>query len=235
MKVDKVLPKLEPKTRSREYDSYLEVFRDRVIYGYLFESKSHRSLDETVLGLNPVESKGYQSMGILHYLGLKAQHKGLFKGVDITTAVDIMENSKTSDFSMVIQALSRLVGQQRNDIPNDESIYEEDEKEYSEGRVAYRMHRYRERDTQLVKDAKTLFRQKHGSLYCEVCKTNFENIYGERGKDFIEAHHTKPVSEMNEGELTKVEDIAMLCSNCHRMIHRKPFISVEELRALVLR
>jgi 5-methylcytosine-specific restriction enzyme A len=38
---------------------------------------------------------------------------------------------------------------------------------------------------------------------------------------------------MTEDEATKVEDIAMLCANCHRMIHRKPMISVNELRVLV--
>ena len=38
------------------------------------------------------------------------------------------------------------------------------------------------------------------------------------------------VSEMTSGENTKVEDIVMVCSNCHRMIHRKPLITVEEMK-----
>ncbi|OMD64501.1 hypothetical protein BSK48_24785 [Paenibacillus odorifer] len=52
----------------------------------------------------------------------------------------------------------------------------------------------------------------------------------ERGKDFIEGHHKKTVFEMREGETTKIEDIGMHCPNCHRMIHRIPMISIEELK-----
>ncbi|RYD02497.1 hypothetical protein N752_24520 [Desulforamulus aquiferis] len=70
-------------------------------------------------------------------------------------------------------------------------------------------------------------------MYCEVCNFDFTQRYGNRGKDFIEGHHKKLVSELKEGEKTKVEDIALLCSNCHRMIHRKPLITVEELIEIV--
>ncbi|WP_235712681.1 HNH endonuclease [Bacillus mycoides] len=62
---------------------------------------------------------------------------------------------------------------------------------------------------------------------------DFERIYGDRGRDFIEAHHRKPISEMKNDETTKIEDLAMLCSNCHSMIHRKPLVTVEELRVLI--
>jgi predicted HNH restriction endonuclease len=112
---------------------------------------------------------------------------------------------------------------------NEDSIREE----YSEGKESFRMHRFRERNSKLVKEAKKIFKSKFEELYCEACGINFEQIYGERGKDFIEAHHTKPISEMKLGEKTKIEDIAMLCSNCHRMIHKKPLITVEELKTMI--
>ncbi|MFP3391801.1 HNH endonuclease [Brevibacillus sp. SIMBA_040] len=102
--------------------------------------------------------------------------------------------------------------------------------EYEEGKEQLRLHKIRERDPRLIKEAKRRFKKKYGELFCEACGINFEKIYGERGKDFIEGHHKKPVSEMNEGETTKVEDIGMMCSNCHRMIHRIPMISIEELK-----
>lgn len=54
------------------------------------------------------------------------------------------------------------------------------------------------------------------------------------GKDFIEAHHSKPISEMKENEKTKIEDIVLLCSNCHSMIHRKrPWLSKNNIRRLL--
>jgi predicted HNH restriction endonuclease len=105
----------------------------------------------------------------------------------------------------------------------------EGEIEYSEGREYFRLHKLRERKPLIIVQAKERFVKKHGRLYCEVCGTDFSIVYGERGNDFIEGHHNKLVSKMKEGDKTKVEDIAMLCSNCHRMIHREPIITVEQL------
>ena len=51
-------------------------------------------------------------------------------------------------------------------------------------------------------------------------------IHGEIGNGYIEAHHLiKPISIMREGDATRIEDLAMLCANCHRMVHRiRPWI-----------
>lgn len=58
--------------------------------------------------------------------------------------------------------------------------------------------------------------------------------YGEVGKDFIECHHTVPVSELTEGMKTKLSDMALVCSNCHRMLHRKrPWLRLSDLKALL--
>lgn len=111
---------------------------------------------------------------------------------------------------------------------------EDEEKEYSEGQVAFRIHRTRERNPMVIKKAKERFMKEHnGRLFCEVCGFDFLEMYGERGRDFIEGHHTKLVSELSDGEKTRVKDIAMLCSNCHRMIHRNPIITVSELTEIL--
>ncbi|SDH03668.1 HNH endonuclease [Desulfosporosinus hippei] len=117
----------------------------------------------------------------------------------------------------------------------EEDLDPECKDEYSEGKEYYRLHRMRERKSGVVKQAKKLFIKKHGRLFCEVCSADFPKIYGDRGNNFIEGHHRKLVSEMKEGDKTKIEDIAMLCSNCHRMIHKKPIISVEDLAKVVRR
>ena len=63
---------------------------------------------------------------------------------------------------------------------------------------------------------------------------HFHATYGEVGRNYIEAHHTKPVSEMKEGEVTRVEDLAMVCANCHRMLHRrKPLLKPMDLKKLL--
>jgi predicted HNH restriction endonuclease len=58
--------------------------------------------------------------------------------------------------------------------------------------------------------------------------------YGDIGKDFIECHHVIPVSELKPGMKTKLSDVVLVCSNCHRMLHRKrPWIRVDDLKALL--
>ena len=52
---------------------------------------------------------------------------------------------------------------------------------------------------------------------------NFEKTYGNLGRKYIEAHHLVPIRDLKKGERRKVteHDFAVLCSNCHRMIHRQ--------------
>lgn len=111
----------------------------------------------------------------------------------------------------------------------------QDEECFSEGKVILRKHIIRERNSQLIKRAKEKFKEKHeGKLYCEICKTDFSQVYGDLGKDFIEAHHIKPVSEMQDGDETSINDIVMLCSNCHSMVHRrKSWLTREELKSIL--
>lgn len=86
----------------------------------------------------------------------------------------------------------------------------------------------------LITIAKKKFKKEHECLYCEVCGFNFASVYGELGNNFIEAHHNKPISEMNENEKTNINDIIMICSNCHSMIHRKrPWLSKEQPKSIL--
>ncbi|WP_054637882.1 HNH endonuclease [Thalassobacillus sp. C254] len=98
-----------------------------------------------------------------------------------------------------------------------------------------RQHFARERDSKIIQNAKDRYMKSHGTLKCEACGFDFYQTYGERGKGYIEGHHNVPVSEMEEdGGETNIKDIALLCSNCHRMIHRyKPWITVKELKNII--
>lgn len=111
-----------------------------------------------------------------------------------------------------------------------------EEDEFPEGRILYRLHRTYERNPQLVKRAKALALKRGGKVACTVCGFDFFKTYGPVGKDFIECHHTIPVSELEEGAATKISDVVLVCSNCHRMLHRKrPWLGLDELRALLTR
>lgn len=85
-----------------------------------------------------------------------------------------------------------------------------------------------ERDPRLRKSAIKI----HGTT-CIACKFNFKTTYGLFGEGFIEIHHVKLLSGASIPTKTNPRtDLVPLCSNCHRMIHRKKGItlSIEELK-----
>ena len=97
----------------------------------------------------------------------------------------------------------------------------------------YRKHLRRERNRQLAAEAKRI----HGYT-CQVCEFDFEQRYGPRGRGYIEAHHIVPLQQLDSEadlRLSPELDFAVVCANCHRMLHREPYLSVDELRASVRR
>ncbi|MFX4263095.1 HNH endonuclease [Pelotomaculum propionicicum] len=348
-------PELKFNPRDREYLSYQEPLRDKVIYEYLFNGKSRRWLDDNILGLDPEYSRGWQSFGILSFVGLTDEHKGIFKGMSLDESIDFLADKNDKLYAPITTALKRLTSTpeiQPNSMldlftpsPDAKKLFKlvgksqytdgvridkefhnvfnppgsplyvgrgkarsikilfnnkvfpaeyrfEDQKDknivlqsirfrkalkvefkkvfpvptgeffiqngidlnhfvfnhlaisfddegeedigYPEGKIAFRMHRIIERDPRVIKKAKDTFAKINGGrLFCEACGFDYFIVYGPRGNDFIEGHHKKKVSEMREGAETKVEDINLLCANCHRMIHRKPFINLEQLSILI--
>lgn len=90
-----------------------------------------------------------------------------------------------------------------------------------EKRVALVRHRKREHKLRAAKIAQ--FQQQNtGRLFCEVggCGFNFEKVYGNLGKDFAHVHHLKPLSDRESPSATSLDDLAVVCANCHAMIHR---------------
>lgn len=70
-----------------------------------------------------------------------------------------------------------------------------------------------------------------------MCEFDFEDTYGEWGKNYIEVHHLKPLSSRDESILVNPKlDLICVCSNCHRMIHRKKdaILSPNELQSLII-
>jgi hypothetical protein len=115
--------------------------------------------------------------------------------------------------------------------------HNEDDEEarlFPEGKRTYRKHRMIERNPHLIKEAKEKYKLQDHELKCMACGFSFAKQYGEVGVDFIEGHHTIPISETAGEYHAKVEDIALVCSNCHRMLHRRrPWLKMEELKQLL--
>ncbi len=124
-------------------------------------------------------------------------------------------------------------------LSNQESDYEltfveeNEELTFPEGKEIYIIHKSKERNHELVLIAKELYFKEDNKLSCQICGFSFFDKYGEIGKGFIEAHHTFPISELNKETTTKIEDLAMLCSNCHRMVHRHGMLlTIEALKEM---
>ncbi|AFC99177.1 putative restriction endonuclease [Methanocella conradii HZ254] len=105
------------------------------------------------------------------------------------------------------------------------------EETYTEGeRTTVLANKY-ERNSKLRKEAIRI----HGTT-CMVCGLSFGKAYGKHGEGYIEVHHIKPLSTYDAPvEINPKTDMVVLCSNCHRMVHRykeRP-LSIDELKHLI--
>jgi hypothetical protein len=79
----------------------------------------------------------------------------------------------------------------------------------------------RERSRKLIVLKKEQYKKTDGPLRCEICGLSFAEIYPKSlGEDFIEVHHKTPLSRIESVIRTTLDDLLLVCANCHRMIHR---------------
>lgn len=91
-----------------------------------------------------------------------------------------------------------------------------------------------------LRDAAIRHYSSEGSISCEVCGFDFVERYGELGEGYIEMHHKKPLFQYGNQATSDfikeaIKDLAPLCSNCHRMVHRSRTspLTIGELRSVV--
>lgn len=107
------------------------------------------------------------------------------------------------------------------------------ESEAAEGHLRTTFRSMRQRNRKLREDKLEAVRRKGDPIACEVCGFDYGLVYGERGNGYIEVHHTTPLHVTGPTQ-TKLDELVLLCANCHRMIHRGPkWITVEDLRSRI--
>ncbi len=106
------------------------------------------------------------------------------------------------------------------------------EEEFREGQRKLRIHLEVERNAKAVRQKKAHVLNATGSLTCEACGFDFFETYGDIGKGFAECHHRTPMHTLSEESVTTLDQLAVVCANCHRILHRPPFLTVEQLRNL---
>jgi HNH endonuclease len=100
----------------------------------------------------------------------------------------------------------------------------------TEGNRRLVLHLQRERNPAIVRKKKN----QAPSLDCEVCGFSFGQAYGNLAKLYCEVHHLVPLSEIEHVTQTRLEDLAILCANCHRVAHlRNPPYTLNEIKSML--
>jgi hypothetical protein len=113
----------------------------------------------------------------------------------------------------------------RGEKPVEPTVQQADDEVYGfEGtrRLAFILHRTRESRLRLAKLKETK-QINNGRLICEVpnCGFEFSTKYGELGDGYAQVHHKRPLSDApDEGMNVRMSELAVVCANCHVMIHR---------------
>ena len=145
---------------------------------------------------------------------------------DFTSGAQIFELLRGLDFRVEpVSALpsshpspsSSLSGRPRTVTPTDE------ERSWMEGDRRLARHLVRERSGSMPAQFKAGFRIAHGKLFCQRCARDYVDVYkdAEIAEACFEVHHTVPVSKMARGHVTTVDQLQLLCANCHRATHRE--------------
>jgi len=141
--------------------------------------------------LEKYDQYGLNFFGFYSHLQDKVQHKFCERAVDFFANVsDSLLRSKVAD-------------ENSQDFPQNEN------------RKLVKSHIARERSGRLAEDCK-----KRDKYRCRVCGLLFEEVYGDLGHKYAEAHHCVPLARLKEEIQNRTKDLITVCANCHRMLHR---------------
>lgn len=241
-------PPLQPTGRGREFNQYTIDEHREVVYHYLFNGLSHRALDKEILGLDPAYSRGFQSMNILHFLGLWDYHKHFFEGCPIDDALatlkpytheeaylliysylldkaQIYSEDRQADYGVAELDAKYWVSQFLKDVDDRRQIESRlDFVPTSSQEFRYRSGNYYVSSPTLKEVLKCRY-----DFYCQVCHTR---IYRPKWVQTLpikeqwkhlnaDVHH---IQSLAKGGSDLMENMLCLCPNCHRRFHTQEHI-----------
>ena len=213
-------------TRIREYKAYPSYVRGQIAFTFLHEKTiGHRELDEIYLGKDPINTKGFLSMGVLHFQGIKKNHHGVLAHLDLDeiicevkklensndliTDLEAFKNNHIIDRKTLDQEFLQRVETSLND---DASVRKSRLKSYNIKPKRIQITSYSfDRNPDVVAEA--LIR---ANGYCEKCNQLAPFLRKTNNSAYLEVHHIKTLSENGNDEL---KNVLALCPNCHREIH----------------
>ncbi|WP_240339749.1 HNH endonuclease [Halobacillus ihumii] len=224
------VPDLESSKRAREYNIYSDKEKDLIVYEYLFKARSHRWLDEHILEIAFDRRTGHESMNILHFIGLKDRHKGLFRGYSIWEAINELER-QDSNFSSVIESLHRYSNQIYS-VGDYEESYSADEYIEVDSIAKTEPEQVELTETEKAQVIKSRIGQSkfkkalmNMKKKCQLCGVSDER--------FLIASHIKPWRLSNNNERLDVNNGLLLCPN-HDSLFDKGYISFDESGEVII-
>lgn len=151
-----------------------------------------------------------------------------------TEAVDYLFRKQFDydDVKKIIEDFSKKRGAKKAVLFDEDAVVSEGKKTEVSQKIYVRSSKLR--------DAAIQHYFKENKIFCFACKFNFEEIYGALGTGYIEIHHVKPVYAYENTDINKtiqdaLRNVTPLCSNCHRMIHRRrdKILLVDELVRII--
>lgn len=206
------IPRLSPSVRSREFRQFSFVEIARIVDKWLFASDTtHRQLDRDILGIDPGYSQGFQSMGVLHFLGLTKEFHGIFESRDRSEVIQELKKSD-QDFNQIINYLEHkkedkdfiVAGQLIESGRSRDSYFDERygkrlrELESTDGR-SNNGHSRKEQPI-----LKALLFKDASNMECSLCHKNLPT-------EIMVLAHIKPRSECSFSERTDLSVVMPVC------------------------
>lgn len=142
------------------------------------------------------------------------------RGGRLTGLISLAFTERESEMMAAARAIETGMGSgELAEIPAQPDEVADDGTTAQEGRLLARWALYRERNPALRRRKIAEAGRLGLRIQCEVCGFHFSDAYGPLGQDYIEVHHVLPLHVSGPRE-TRLEDLAFLCANCHRMCHK---------------
>jgi 5-methylcytosine-specific restriction protein A len=164
------------------------------------------------------------TLKLSNFLPFDPAYKG--KGMERGSKLDEIVFNEFKNDKERLHRLANEIRKISNDQTLKQKLYQIEEDDQTiedsvmEGQIIYKLHKLRERDSDIVKHKKQEALSLLGNLECEVCIFDFHKVYGDIGYGYIECHHRTPLYKFEVQSKTTLDDLALVCANCHRMLHR---------------
>lgn len=220
--------------------SFIDESNKRIIFGAWEDLRSKNGKEILILSDGwQFSKKGIKKSGYTQ--AIEHIKKVLFEGYSLFTFKQVRKRKTENDSGVAKIDYFEAQIHFKNLVRRDDGWYASEEENYTltpqletalfEGEKKQRLISYYERNPKNKSECIA-----HHGVTCKVCGFDFEAVYGELGRNYIQAHHIVPMHKIGKRyQINPKKDLVPLCANCHVMIHvGKEVRTIRELRELMI-